>query len=58
MIVIAAKGLKVPKETEPKRHITDSEAVDVAESAYYLRRLADGDLLLADSQGAQPKKGK
>jgi hypothetical protein len=45
--VIARKGVRVPKEETPDRYITDSEAVSVAQSAYYRRRLREGDLLLA-----------
>jgi len=47
MLVKAAPGLKVPKETNLVDYITDAEAVEVSESAYYLRRLSDGDLVLA-----------
>lgn len=45
--VIAREGIRVPKEDMPDRYITDSEAVSVAQSAYYRRRLHEGDLLLA-----------
>lgn len=48
MKVIAAPGLKVPKEDKPREYITQDEAVEVAESAYYMRRLADGDLVKVD----------
>lgn len=47
MKVIAAPGIKVPMESKPHDYITDAQAVDVAESSYYLRRIADRDLLLA-----------
>lgn len=57
MKVIAATGIKVPKEDRPHDYVTDSEAVDVPESSYYLRRLADGDLLLAEA-AAEPKTTK
>lgn len=43
MKVIANKGLMVPRED--RGYIGDQEPVDVPESAYYLRRIADGDLL-------------
>ncbi|MGQ6115958.1 DUF2635 domain-containing protein [Serratia sp. IR-2025] len=46
--VIARKGIRVPKEEMPDRYITDSEAVSVEQSAYYRRRLREGDLLLAN----------
>jgi len=45
MKVIAAPGLQVPKEDQPRSYISDSEAVTVEPSAYYMRQLADGDLL-------------
>lgn len=46
MKVKAAPGIRVPKERSPREYITDDEAVGVNRSQYYLRRLADGDLLL------------
>lgn len=46
MKVKAAHGIRVPKERSPREYITDDEAVEVNRSQYYLRRLADGDLLL------------
>lgn len=52
MKVIATKGIKVPKEDKPREYITDAEPVDVPETAYYLRRIADGDLVIV-----KPKKG-
>ncbi|NIH11277.1 MAG: DUF2635 domain-containing protein [Serratia symbiotica] len=36
------------EKRRPDRYITDSEAVSVAQSAYYRRRLREGDLLLAN----------
>jgi hypothetical protein len=46
--VIASKGLKVPLENNARRYINDVDAVSVeALSAYYQRRLRDGDLLPA-----------
>lgn len=50
----AAKGLRVPKETKPRVYITDAEAVDVPDTTYYRRRIAEGDLLL--SSRARAKK--
>lgn len=47
MKVIAAKGLKCPKEGKPREYITDSEPVDVPEGSTYYRRLVnDGSLVL------------
>jgi hypothetical protein len=56
MLVIAAPGILVPKEFQPRDYITDAEAVPVEDSAYYQRRITDGDLLIAPA--ANPKKGK
>lgn len=57
MLVIAAPGLKVPTEENPRVYITDTppegeQGFTVEESAYTLRRLADGDLVIV-----KPKKG-
>ncbi|EOS93082.1 DUF2635 domain-containing protein [Erwinia tracheiphila] len=48
--VIARKGIQVPVEGRSDRYITDKEAVEVPETAYWLRRLRDGDLLLYAGQ--------
>lgn len=53
MLVQAAPGLKVPMEEKPREYITDAKPVDVPESAYYLRRLADGDLVKVEKKGAK-----
>lgn len=51
MKVIARKGLNVPREDNARRYITDAQAVEVDDSAYYLRCLSNGDLLpVADVQ--------
>lgn len=55
--VKAAPGVEVPFEGAPRRYITDKEAVTVDNSAYYRRRIADGDLVLASAPRA-PKKDK
>ena len=54
MFVKAAPGIKVPKEDKPREYITDADPVELPDSAYYLRRVADGDLVPAT---AKPKKG-
>lgn len=46
MKVVAAPGLAVPKEDSPHSYITQDEAQEVPESYYYLRRVADGDLVI------------
>lgn len=48
MLVKAAPGLKVPMEEKPRDYITDTKSVDVPESAYYLRRITDGDLVTVE----------
>jgi hypothetical protein len=45
--VIAAAGMRCPMEGRPREYITDGEAVEVPESAYYLRLIADGSLMRA-----------
>ncbi|WP_336195590.1 DUF2635 domain-containing protein [Hafnia paralvei] len=44
--VIARQGIQVPVEDRPDRYITDEIAMEVPETAYWLRRLRDGDLLM------------
>ncbi|MCX8957224.1 DUF2635 domain-containing protein [Erwinia psidii] len=50
--VIARKGVKVPMEDTPSRYVTDEEAVEVPDRAYWQRRLKDGDLLLYTEKAA------
>lgn len=57
MKVMAAPGTQCPKEDKPRSYITDTVAVDVPETAYYLRLIADGSLVLAP-EAAQKKKGE
>lgn len=45
MKVQAVAGLKVPMEDKPHDYITELDAVDVPDSAYYQRRITDGDLV-------------
>lgn len=44
MKVKAKPGVLVPREENARRYVSDKEALEVAETAYYLRRIADGDL--------------
>lgn len=53
MKVIATKGVRVPMEDAPHQYITDSEAVEVSATTYYLRRIADGDLRVDKSQAVK-----
>ncbi|KAF1366464.1 DUF2635 domain-containing protein [Yokenella regensburgei] len=51
--VIARQGIRVPVEGNPARYITDETAETVANTAYWRRRLKDGDLLIfTDTSGA------
>ncbi len=45
MKVKAAPGLSVPKEHSPREYITEDQVVQVERTAYYMRRLAEGDLV-------------
>lgn len=45
MKVIAAPGLQVPKENDPRTYVTDAESVTVPDTLYYRRRISDGDLI-------------
>lgn len=54
MKVVAAPGLQVPKEDKPREYITQDEEVEVPDSAYYLRRVSDGDLVVVGVKA--PKK--
>lgn len=58
MQVQAAPGLKVPMEDKPHDYITDAVVVDVPDTAYYQRRISDGDLLAVTSAAlTKPTKG-
>jgi hypothetical protein len=52
MLVKTAPGVKVPREDDPRKYITDDTSVDLEMTAYYIRRMADGDLVDA----AKPAK--
>ncbi len=58
--VKAAPGIQVPQEDNPRRYIGPDEAVTVARSAYYLRQVRAGDLLIVpdDEATTAAKKGK
>ena len=60
MKVKATPGIKVPMEDKPREYITDTppegeQGFDVPDSAYYLRRIADGDLVIVkqNAKGAK-----
>ncbi|KPA90607.1 hypothetical protein PF66_02668 [Pseudomonas asplenii] len=48
MQVTAALGLTVPMEADPRKQI-GQEVVEVPDTSYYRRRIASGELLLAQS---------
>ncbi|WP_246797766.1 hypothetical protein [Burkholderia perseverans] len=52
MKVKAKDGLRVPKETAPTKYITADAVVDVPDSAYYRRRVLEGDLIRQDAEPA------
>ncbi|HDR9118979.1 TPA: DUF2635 domain-containing protein [Burkholderia vietnamiensis] len=53
MKVKARSGLRVPKEHASRQYITDAEAVDVPDTAYYQRRIAEGDLVVEAAPAAE-----
>lgn len=50
----AAPGLKVPREDDPRKYITDAEPVEIEVTGYYIRRMSDGDLLEVAAAQADP----
>ena len=56
MRVQAAPGIKVPREDNPRAFITETEPVEVEMTAFYVRRMADGDLVEAAQAAAEPAK--
>jgi hypothetical protein len=46
MNVVAKKDTSCPFEDAPREYITDSVIVDVPNTSYYRRRVADGSLVL------------
>ena len=62
LTVLAVTGIKVPKEEQPRDYITDTApegaiGFSVPDSAYYLRRISDGDLVIvAATASIKPAK--
>ncbi len=56
MRVIAAPGHRVPTEEDPYKYIEVTKAVDVPDTSYYRRRLASGELLLAEKSRSNAKQ--
>lgn len=65
MKVKAVNGVRVPMEGQPHQYITDEQTVEVENTLYYQRRLADGDLIQVEdnfqavnTEQKQAKKGE
>jgi len=58
MNVQAAPGTKCPKEGKPRDYIDDKTAQTVPDSAYYMRLVADGSLVVATITAAKSAKEK
>lgn len=59
MKVQAAPGTRCPKEGKPREYISDNRAEEVADSAYYLRLVADGSLkTIAEKEAAAKAENK
>lgn len=58
MKVKAATGVRVPLENQPHSYITDAQAVEVNDTLYYQRRLADGDLVLVTEEVQTVNSGR
>jgi len=58
MKVKAVAGCNVPKEAHPRDYISDAEAVEVPCTAYYLRRIEDGDLVVVSDAETTTKSIK
>jgi hypothetical protein len=56
MLVKAAPGSRCPKEGKPREFITDGNAVEVADSAFYRRLIADGSLVEEKVPGTRKKE--
>ncbi|WCG83810.1 DUF2635 domain-containing protein [Pectobacterium sp. A5351] len=56
--VKAAQGVQVPREDNGRRYITSDTVVEVERTAYYLRQLNVGDLVVVTDSAAVAKKGK
>ncbi|PVX80052.1 DUF2635 domain-containing protein [Paraburkholderia unamae] len=55
MKVKAAAGVNVPMEGSPRKYITDVQEQEVPASAYYRRRIAEGDLVVVGTTAAAGK---
>lgn len=55
MKVKAKAGVKVPYEDQPYAHI-EQEVVEVADTTYYRRRIAEGDLIVVGERKSKNDK--
>ncbi len=55
--VQARAGIKVPREENARKYVTDEAAVEVPDSIYYRRRIADGDLVEVKHVAEAPAQG-
>lgn len=53
MKVVSKPGTTTPKEDKPREYITDKEPVEVPDTAYYQRLVADGSLLEVKTKGGK-----
>ncbi|MCM8595135.1 hypothetical protein [Accumulibacter sp.] len=63
MLVLAAPGLKVPRENSPRDYVLDtppagSLGFEVPDTAYTRRRISDGDLFEVAAAEPSPEEGK
>ncbi|MCK3654912.1 hypothetical protein A4G19_03750 [Pasteurellaceae bacterium Macca] len=57
MKVKAVDGVRVPKEGMAHEYITAHEVVEVENTLYYQRRVADGDLVIVEQAVKKQRKG-
>jgi hypothetical protein len=57
-IVISKPGTKCPKETNPRKYITDSAPIEVPATAFYRRLIQDGSLRITEPQASKKSKTK
>lgn len=53
MKVKSKAGTRCPMEGKPRKYITDSEAVEVPDTAYYKRLVRDGSLIVSGTTADQ-----
>lgn len=53
MKVKAVNGVRVPYENQPHSYITEESPVEVDNTLYYQRRIADGDLMIVEERKAK-----